>query len=189
MRPRGGLRGAPSGRAEGPGRSHRRSGYRTRIRNMDAEEAWRSKAGPWARATMPDGQQLDVIVTGRIRTPDGRWWYEAEAVLPARHTDGEGRTRPTGAPTPISVPADRITPIPGERYDTLSTSGAVAGRQWALENLHQYLDGAGRRLHRRDCWQVRAEHTLVTTAEAAGLLGTADVAVCDVCAPQRALRR
>jgi len=34
---------------------------------------------------MPDGQELDVIVTGRSRTPDGHWWYECEAILPSRY--------------------------------------------------------------------------------------------------------
>ncbi|TGB14612.1 hypothetical protein E4099_08140 [Streptomyces palmae] len=137
---------------------------------------------------MPDGQQLDVIVTGRTRTPDGRWWFEAEAILPSRYQRADGHTQATGSPTPISVPADCIAPIPGERYDTVPTEGRAAGRQWALELLHQHLDGPSRRLHRRDCWQVRSEHELLATTEAAGFLGHPEVDACDVCRPDHALR-
>lgn len=98
-------------------------------RTVDAEEEWRSKAGPWARATLPDGQELDVVVTSRHRSRDGAWWYECEAILPARHEAADGATKPTGAPAPISVQAERITPIPGEDHSTLPTEGGVAGRQ------------------------------------------------------------
>ncbi|WP_245881593.1 DUF6233 domain-containing protein, partial [Streptomyces milbemycinicus] len=59
----------------------------------------------------------------------------------------------------------------------------------------QYVeDDPSRRLHRRDCWQARTSHTRITTAEAAELARKAelvrhpDVAVCDVCRPDRALR-
>lgn len=162
---------------------------RTRIRIVNAEE-WRSKAGPWARAAMPDAQELDVILTQWTRTPDGRWWAECEAILPARYEQSDGRTRLTGAPTPISVPADDITPIPGEDYSALPIDGAVAGRQWVLERLHQYSDDhPSRRLHRRDCWQVRLEHARITTAEATEMVGAPLVDICDVCRPDRALRR
>ncbi|MER7794928.1 DUF6233 domain-containing protein [Streptomyces sp. NPDC097640] len=156
---------------------------------MDAEEEWRSKAGPWARAVFPDGQALDVIVTARYRSKDGRWWYEAEAILPARHEAADGTTKTMGAPTPISVPADDITPIPGEDYSALPTDGSVAGRQWVLERLHQYNEeDPSRRLHRRDCWQARSSHTRITTTEAAEMLRTPLVDICDVCRPDRALR-
>ncbi|WP_307821765.1 DUF6233 domain-containing protein [Streptomyces coffeae] len=156
---------------------------------MSVDE-WRSKAGPWARAELPDGQELDVIVTARTRTADGAWWFEAEAILPARHEHADGSTTVMGAPTPISVPAERITPIPGENYSGLPTVGAVAGRQWVLEKLHQYNEEApSRRLHRRDCWQARDSHTRVTTEQAVELCaGEADVALCDICRPERALR-
>lgn len=152
-------------------------------------EAWRAKAGPWARATLPDGQSLDVIVTSRNRTRDGQWWYECEAILPSRYEYPDGRTRTAGAPTPISVLSDHIRPIPGEVYSAVPTGGAVAGRQWALEKLHQYQpDDPSRRLHRRDCWQVRNEHTLIATREAVEFIAHPDVAICDVCSPDKALR-
>jgi hypothetical protein len=153
-----------------------------------SKEEWRSKAGPWARAVMPDGQELDVIVTARTRTRDGRWWYECQAVLPARYEDADGRTRVTGAPTDISILADDITPVPGQDYAAVPTGGAVAGRQWVVERLHQYLDGPSRRLHRRDCWQARDSHTRITTREATALLRDASISVCDVCCPEQALR-
>jgi hypothetical protein len=162
---------------------------------VEAGEEWRSKAGPWVRGTMPDGQELDLIITGWMRTPDGQWWCEAEAILPTRHEDAEGRSRPMGAPTPITLPADDVTPIPDEEYALVPRDGAIAGRQWVLEKLHQYVeDDPSRRLHRRDCWQARNSHTRITTAEAAELVRNAelvrhpDVAVCDVCHPDRALR-
>jgi hypothetical protein len=153
------------------------------------EEEWRAKAGPWARAILPDGQELDVVVTERTRTQDGVWWYECEAILPARYEHADGRTRTTGAPTPISVLDAHIRPIPGEDYGSVPTRGAISGRQWLLQNLHQYLpDSPSRRLHRRDCWQARGEHTLITTAEAAALTDDPAVSMCDVCSPQKALR-
>lgn len=95
-----------------------------------------------------------------------------------------------GAPTPISVQAERITPIPGEDYSMLLTEGAVAGRQWVLEKIHQYSeDSLSRRLHRRDCWQARGSHTRITTEQAVELCAARKVAICDVCRPDRALRR
>ncbi|WP_260867876.1 DUF6233 domain-containing protein [Streptomyces sp. SAJ15] len=109
--------------------------------------------------------------------------------MPARHEGPDGHTKTTAAPTPISVLADDITPIPGEDYTAVPTDGAAAGRQWVLENLHQYGDGPARRLHRRDCWQARDGHTLVATAEAAEMIGNPAVDICDVCRPDRALRR
>nr|WP_307818801.1 DUF6233 domain-containing protein [Streptomyces sabulosicollis] len=156
---------------------------------MDAEE-WRSKAGPWARAELPDSQELDVILTQWTRTPDGRWWAECEAILPARYQHGDGRTKVTGAPTPISVPSDRITPIPGEDYSGVPVDGAIAGRQWVVEKLHQYTEeDPSRRLHRRDCWQARGEYERITTEDAVERLARGVIAVCDVCRPDRALRR
>lgn len=156
---------------------------------MSAEE-WHTKAGPWARAQLPDDQELDVVVTGRTRATDGTWWYECEAILPTRHQATDGTTKTMGAPTPISVSADDITPIPGEDYSTLPTDGAVAGRQWVVEKLHQYSeDDPARRLHRRDCWQARDSHERITTEDAIDRLTHGATAVCDVCRPDRALRR
>ncbi|MEU6080386.1 DUF6233 domain-containing protein [Streptomyces sp. NPDC047108] len=146
-------------------------------------------AGPWARATLPDGQQLDVIVTGRTRTRDGRWWYELEAVLVARIRLPDGRTVAEPTPVAFSMPAHRVAPIPGESYDAVPTNGAVAGRQFLVENLWRTIDGPSRRLHRRDCWQPSAAHRRITTDEAFALLHDPDVAPCDICHPERALRR
>lgn len=156
---------------------------------MNREE-WRAKAGPWARAVLPDGQALDVIVTARHRSKDGSWWYEAEAILPARYEHADGRTQAIGAPTPISVLADDIAAIPGEDYSAVPTDGAIAGRQWVVEKLHQYSEDApSRRLHRRDCWQTKGEHERITTEDAVDRLAHGAIAVCDVCRPDRALRR
>lgn len=156
---------------------------------MDVEE-WRAKAGPWVRARLPDDQELDVVVTSWTRSQDGQWWCEAEAILPTRHEDADGRSRPVGAPTAITLAADRVTPIPGEDYSLVPRNGAIAGRQWVLEKLHQYSEDApSRRLHRRDCWQARAAHERIATEDAVGFLGQRAVAVCEVCRPDRALRR
>ncbi|MFE7117260.1 DUF6233 domain-containing protein [Streptomyces sp. NPDC057654] len=152
---------------------------------------WRERAGPWARATLPDGQQLDVIVTSRERTQDGRWWFHAEAILPSRQERPNGHFEATAEPVAFTVAAADITPIPGEDYSALPTTGAVAGRQWVLQKLHVYMNGgASRRLHRADCWQAHGS-TLerITTEEAARLLHTAEADLCDVCRPDRALRR
>lgn len=163
-------------------------GIRTRIRIMDADE-WRSKAGPWVRARMPDDQELDVTIAQWTRTTDGTWWAECEAILPSRY-EADGTTKTAAAPTPISIPSDRITPIPGEDYSGVPIDGAVAGRQWVLEKLHQYVESdPTRRLHRRDCWQARDSHERITAEDAAGLLARRAIAVCDVCRPDRALRR
>ncbi|MES4909127.1 MULTISPECIES: DUF6233 domain-containing protein [unclassified Streptomyces] len=101
------------------------------------------------------------------RTPDGRWWAECEAILPARYEHTDGRTKSMGAPSPISVPADDITPIPGEDYSAVPTDGAIVGRQWVVEKRREYTeDGPSRRLHRRDCWQARDSHERITTEDA-----------------------
>ncbi|MDX3230659.1 DUF6233 domain-containing protein [Streptomyces sp. ME19-01-6] len=139
---------------------------------------------------MPDAQELDVILTQWTRTPDGRWWAECEAILPARYEHADGRTRLTGAPTPISVLADDITPIPGEDYSAVPTDGAIAGRQWTVEKLRDYTEDApAARLHRRDCWQARDSHQRITTEDAVDRLARRAIAVCDICRPDRALRR
>ncbi|MEU3962933.1 DUF6233 domain-containing protein [Streptomyces buecherae] len=151
------------------------------------EEQWRQMAGPWARARMPDGQELDVIVTGRQRAPDGSWWYTAEAILPDRRVEADGSVRPVGAPTPIVLPSDRVTPIPGEDYAAVPTEGAVAGRQWRVERLREYGSGPWRRVHRRDCWQARAGAESVTAASARELLRRGEALPCDVCRPERGL--
>src|SRR4051812_37005117 len=156
---------------------------------MEAEE-WRTKAGPGAPARLPDDQALEVVLTHWTRTKDGEWWAECEAILPARYEHADGRTQVTGAPTPISVAAEYISPIPGEDYSRVPRDGAIAGRQWVLEKLHQHSEDApSRRLHRRDCWQARDSHERIATEDAVRLLAQPVVAVCDVCRPDRALRR
>ncbi|MFD4994768.1 DUF6233 domain-containing protein [Streptomyces buecherae] len=145
-------------------------------------DRWRAMAGPWARATLPDDQALDVVVVERVRAADGTWWYEADAILPARHQEPDGSTRPVGAPTRISVPAERICPIPGEVYDAVPTRGAVAGRQWRVEACRRQGPPPYARLHRaRECWQATGE--LITTTEAAQLVADGLVRQCDVCRP------
>ncbi|MDJ1135465.1 hypothetical protein [Streptomyces iconiensis] len=62
------------------------------------------RAGPWARATLPD-EELDVVVTSRTRTRDGRWWYDCEAILPSRTEHTDGRTAQQATQTAASVAA------------------------------------------------------------------------------------
>lgn len=137
---------------------------------------------------MPDGQELGVVVTARTRTPDGAWWYECEAILPTRYQHPDGATEPKAAPTPISVAAEHIAPIPGEDYTPVPTDGAVAGRQWLLARIRmQTPRGPEWRLHRRDCWQATGEQKRITTREALKLAGAGGIEACDVCRPDRAL--
>lgn len=152
---------------------------------------WQELAGPWARATLPDGQELDVIVTARVRTRDGRWWYDCEAILPSRTEHADGSTEAKGAPTPICVAADHLTPVPGEDYSALPTGGLVAGRPWLAVRVQGPRDAhAWWCLHRPDCAQATGHvRRRLTTPGAATLLATDEHAhPCPVCRPDRALR-
>ncbi|WP_326690171.1 MULTISPECIES: DUF6233 domain-containing protein [unclassified Streptomyces] len=138
---------------------------------------------------MPDDQELDVIVVSRLRSHDGQWWYECEAVLPTRYEHG-GRSEAKAAPTRITVSADAITPLPGENYDALPTEGAVAGRQWLAVRMRGVRDeGPWTSVHRRDCWQAQDGWQVrrITAREALALLAGPEGRVCDVCRPDRAL--
>ncbi|MBO8189184.1 hypothetical protein JW592_27555 [Streptomyces sp. DW4-2] len=141
---------------------------------------------------MPDGQELDVLVTARTRTRDGNWWYECDVILPTRRDLPDGRAEPTAAPVTVSVAAEHITPIPGESYTTVPTTGAAAGRQWlAVRTRGARGEGPWWDVHRRDCWQARGgwHRQLVTADEARTLLSEAGASrVCEVCRPDRALR-
>ncbi|MGP3992055.1 DUF6233 domain-containing protein [Streptomyces sp. 3N207] len=151
---------------------------------------WRHHAGPWARACMPDKQELDVIVTARTRTRDGRWWYECQAILPAG-PDRSGQVGRESVPVAISIAAEHIAPIPGETYEHVPTEGALAGRQWlAVRSPGVHGGSLWWQLHRRDCWQARGgwRRRLVTTAEARQLLATqTSDRLCDICRPDQAL--
>lgn len=154
--------------------------------NVSTDE-WRSKAGPWARATLADGQHLDVLVTGRERTADGQWWYHLEALLTSRYIHADGRITAAAAPTAFIAPAEAVAPLPGESYADVPTMGAVSGRQWIIQKVHRYQDRTGRLLHRRDCWRARGSEDRVTTQEAYRLVADAEADVCEVCRPDRAL--
>ncbi len=170
------------GAAGAPCVSFRRSNY-----DGGMESEWHERAGPWARCVLPDSQELDVVVTARTRAPDGRWWYECEAILPARH-DTCGGSRAAAQPTAFTAPAETLTPIPGEDYTALPTEGAVAGRQWLLQRLRQHHDHLpSHRLHRRDCWQADPSATPVTTATAHRLARDPHTEPCEVCRPDRPL--
>ncbi|GAA4684448.1 DUF6233 domain-containing protein [Streptomyces youssoufiensis] len=118
----------------------------------------------------------------RTRTSDGAWWYECEAILPDRRVEPDGRSRPVGAPTPIVLPANRVTPIPGEDYSTLPTEGAVEHRQWRVERTRRQGPPPYARLHARGCWKAAGDP--VTTGDAAGLLADGAVVACEVCRPE-----
>lgn len=128
-----------------------------------------------------------MVVTARERTPDGRWWYACQAILPGRSDHPDGRTEPVAVPTDVWVPAESITAIPGEDYSGLPSRGAVAGRQWVVQPLRRYAGRPVRRLHRRDCWQAGSGCERVTAERARELLGAEGTEVCDVCRPDRAL--
>ncbi|MGP3978938.1 DUF6233 domain-containing protein [Streptomyces sp. 8N114] len=132
-----------------------------------------------------------MVVTTRARTRDGRWWYECEAILPAR-PGPDGYASPEGMPVAISVAAENIAPIPGESYEHVPTEGAVAGRQWlAVRSPGVHGGNPWWQLHRRDCWQARGgwRRRQVTTAEARDILATLTAdRLCDICRPDQALR-
>ncbi|MGR3939488.1 DUF6233 domain-containing protein [Streptomyces sp. BRA346] len=92
-------------------------------------------------------------------------------------------------PPPSSVGAVGSAQIPGEDYSLVPTQGAIAGRQWVVEKLHQYgPDDPARRLPRRDCWQARHSDERITTEDAVDRLARKAIAWCGVCRPDRALR-
>ncbi|MFI0862232.1 DUF6233 domain-containing protein [Streptomyces smyrnaeus] len=154
-------------------------------------EESRQRTGSWARAQMPDGQELDVAVASRTRTRDGRWWYECQAILPAR-PDRNGHAPPGGVLVAISVAAEHIAPIPGESYERVPTQGAVAGRQWlAIRSPGVHGGGPWWQLHHRTCWQARGgwRRQLVTTAEAREIFTALPTGhLCDICRPDQALK-
>ncbi|MFT2014576.1 DUF6233 domain-containing protein [Streptomyces sp. 796.1] len=135
---------------------------------------------------MPDGQELDVVVTGRERMPDGTWWYMADAILPGRET-GPAGIRPVGTPTPIVLPADRVTPIPGQDYSGVPTGGALPGRRWLLEKARERGKGPWWRAHRQDCGQAPAGAERASADAARGLLRSGEAMPCEACRPDRAL--
>lgn len=143
--------------------------------------------GPWARARMPDGQELEVIVTGRSRAADGRWWYACVVLMPGRRQTADGRAEPCTTPVPVQVAAEHVTPIPGERYDGLPTEGAVSGRQWVAVRARGTASGPPWwSVHRRDCWQAKGgwRSQRITEARAAALVREhGPERICDVCRP------
>ncbi|WP_247698283.1 DUF6233 domain-containing protein [Streptomyces sp. RK75] len=152
---------------------------------------WYQGVGPWARARMPDGQELDVVVVSRTRTRDGRWWYECQAILPAR-PDRNGHAPPAGVPVAISVAAEHIAPIPGESYTQVPAEGAVAGRQWlAIRSPGVHGGAPWWQLHHRTCWQARGgwRSRRVTTDEAREILAALPAGrLCDICRPDQVLK-
>lgn len=106
------------------------------------EDIW-AGAGPWARVTLPRGQALRVIVTGRRRTPDG-WWYEVEALLWMRSQNPGGGWRPEQVPVTFDVPADRLEPIPGQDYGGVPTVDERIPRPWLL-HVYTHPDEDGPR--------------------------------------------
>ena len=64
-------------------------------------EEWRRRAGPLVRATLPDDQDLDVVVVARTRTGDGLWWFECEALQDRREVDDGAQA---AAPHPARWP-------------------------------------------------------------------------------------
>lgn len=118
------------------------------------EDIW-AGAGPWAMVTLPRGQQLRVIVTGRRRTPDG-WWYEVEALLWMRAQQPGGGWAPEQAPVRFDVPADRLEPITGQDYTAVHTVDERLPRPWKVV-IYSPLpdDGPAGMLHRKDCRQAQ----------------------------------
>ena len=101
-------------------------------------------------------------------------------------------SRPTGteAPTPVTVAAHDIVPIPGEVYTAVPTRGAAApGRRWLLAHVTpEEPDGPAWVVHRSDCARAaRGELRPAATEEAVGLLRARGATVCGVCRPDRAL--
>ena len=127
------------------------------------------------------------------------WWHRpllaALAVTAAISLAGCGiqplyGTTAGGSRLAAAMAGVDITPIPGEDYSAVPADGAIAGRQWVVEKLREYTEDApAARLHRRDCWQARDSHQRITTEDAVDRLSRQAIAVCDICRPDRALRR
>lgn len=125
---------------------------------------------PRARVTLPDGQELDVLVLGRERAPDGRWWYSLRLTVPGP-VDVEFRA---AYPT--------VRPIEGEDYAPLPGGPAVP-EQLLVAELQRPGEPL-RLVHRADCWVAPSGARPVSAAEADGLV-TAGARLCDVCLPGR----
>lgn len=150
------------------------------------EDIW-AGAGPWAWVTLPRGQVLRVIVTGRRRTPDG-WWYECEALLWMRSQLPGGGWRPEQAPVRFDAPADQLETIPGQDYSAVPTIDERRPRPWAVVlYAREGDDGPVGILHRKDCHQGRRGLPL-SDEEAVDTIRRADgrISPCDVCRPHTA---
>ncbi|WP_241266208.1 DUF6233 domain-containing protein [Streptomyces boncukensis] len=109
--------------------------------------------------------------------------------MPVRYVSEDGTTEQKAGPTPISVHADCITPIPGEDYRAVPTVGAEEGRQWvAVQTRGTRGRGLWWALHHRTCWSARGgwQARRITAAEARDLLAASGW-VCDMCRPDALL--
>ncbi|MCX5209834.1 DUF6233 domain-containing protein [Kitasatospora sp. NBC_00240] len=125
---------------------------------------------PRARVTLPDGQELGVLVLARERAEDGVWWYSLRLVLPGgREVDFRA-----------SPPA--VQPIPGEDYSTLPGPAATSSA-WLLTEMRRAREPV-RLLHRADCWLAPAGSRPVSGDEYRALVA-AGARACDACLPDR----
>jgi hypothetical protein len=125
---------------------------------------------PRARVTLPDGQELDVEVTGRERT-GGTWWYLLLLTLPGPQVVEFRAAYPT------------VRPIPGVSYADLPGGPAEPAR--LLVDSLPRPDRPLPLVHRTDCWVASSSGRPVSQAEADELVA-AGARLCDVCLPGRA---
>lgn len=142
--------------------------------------------GPLARCTLADGQQVDVVVRRRFRTPAGTWAYEVELPLWTVVSVPGQPDRVEPEPAVFQVAPPHVEPIPGEDYGQLTrvrTNTPDPG--WILASVR-----AGRPLywlHRGCCWMVIPFRPFgmerLSTEQALDRMQDPAVMRCDVCLP------
>jgi hypothetical protein len=143
-------------------------------------------AGPWARVTLPRGQVIRVIVTGRRRVKGG-WWAECEALLWMRSLNPDGTSRPEPAPVTFTVPFDHLEPIGGQDYRCVPTIDETLPRPWWLQiHTHAQDDATKALLHRKGCGQAPNPSLPCTDSEVIDEVKGGGVVPWTACRPERA---
>ncbi|MGW2739156.1 DUF6233 domain-containing protein [Streptomyces sp. NPDC001288] len=116
---------------------------------------------PRVLVVLPDGHVVNGILRSRRRDPDGNWWYQ----------------------TTVDLPADRVQPVPGQRYDQVPTV-IQDTYPWQLEAPGVPGERTGV-LHRGGCEAASGRLTPVSDPVQARLfLREGWATACEVCRPE-----